>query len=102
VITNADIAHARATRYAGAPAVGLAFTTTVANTLCDITTANIGKPIGVLVDGKLVNVATIRERLTCGARGWALITGNFSHDDAKRIAATFPAEPADPLTINSV
>jgi hypothetical protein len=102
VITNADIAHARATRYAGAPAVGLAFTKTGANTLCDITTANIGKPIGVLVDGKLVNVATIRERLTCGARGWALITGNFSHDDAKRIAATFPAEPADPLTINSV
>ena len=102
VITNADIAHARATRHAGAPAVGLAFTKRGADTLCDITSANIGKPMGVLVDGKLVNVATIRERLTCGAPGRALITGDFSHDEAKRIAATFPAEPADPLTINSV
>jgi preprotein translocase subunit SecD len=101
VITNADIAHARATRYAG-PAVGLAFTKTGANMLCDITTANIGKTMGVLVDGKLVNVATIRERLTCGRGGRALITGNFSHDEAKRIAATFPSEPADPLKINSV
>ncbi len=102
VIANADIAHARATRHAGALAVGLAFTKRGANTLCDITSANIGKPMGVLVDGKLVNVATIRERLTCGAPGRALITGDFSHDEAKRIAATFPAEPADPLTIYSV
>ncbi|CAN5745917.1 hypothetical protein BH20PSE1_BH20PSE1_16710 [soil metagenome] len=102
VITNADIAHARATRYAGAPAVALAFTKTGANTLCDITTANIGKPMGVLVDGTLVNVATIRERLTCGPPQRALITGSFSHDEAKRIAATFPAEPADPLKVNSV
>jgi hypothetical protein len=102
VITNADIAHARATSYAGAPAVGLAFTKMGANRLCDITSANIGKPMGVLVDGKLVNVATIRERLTCGAPGRAHITGNFSYDEAKRIAATFPAEPADPLKINSV
>jgi len=102
VITNADIAHARATRHAGAPAVGLAFTKRGANRLCDITSANIGKPMGALVDGRLVNVATIRERLTCGAPGGALITGDFSHDEAKRIAATFPAEPADPLTIYSV
>jgi len=102
VITNADIAHARATRYADAPAVALAFTKSGANTLCDVTSANIGKPMGVLVDGKLDNVATIRERLTCGPPGRALITGNFSHDEAKRIAATFPAEPADPLKINSV
>jgi len=88
VITNADIAHARATRHAGAPAVALSFTKTGANTLCDITTANIGKPMGVLVDGKLVNVATIRERLTCGAPGRALITGNFSHDDAPCVNIT--------------
>ncbi len=87
MITNADIAYAQVTTYSDAPAVAITFTKSSANKFCDITSTNIGKPMGVLVDGKLVNVATIRERF---CEGKAIITGNFSSEEAKRIAAAFP------------
>jgi SecD-like export protein len=99
VITNADIACARVTTYANAPAVEITFTKTAANKFCDITGANIGKPMGVLVDGKLVNVATILERM-CDGR--ATITGSFSLNEAKRIAEAFPEGPIDALKVNSL
>jgi hypothetical protein len=102
VITNADIAYARATRYADAPAVEITFTKTGEIKFCDITSANIGKSMAVLVDGKLVNVATIRERFCGGTGGKAIITGNFSIEEAKQIAATFPDGPADAVKVNSV
>lgn len=92
VIRNADIAYAEVTTESNAPAVAITFTKSSAIKFCDITSANIDKPMGVLVDGKLVNVATIRERF-CG--GKAIITGNFSVEEAKRIAAAFPDGPAD-------
>lgn len=102
VIRNADIVYAQVTTYSDAPAVAITFTKTGEIKFCDITSANIGKPMAVLVDGKLVNVATIRERFCGGMGGRAIITGNFSAEEAKRIAATFPDGPADAVKVNSV
>jgi hypothetical protein len=102
VIRNADIAYAQVTTYSDAPAVAITFTKTGEIKFCDITSANIGKPMAVLVDGKLVNVAPIRERFCGGMGGRAIITGNFSAEEAKRIAATFPDGPADAVKVNSV
>ncbi|MGH8653652.1 MAG: serine hydrolase [Gammaproteobacteria bacterium] len=97
VIRNADIAYAEVTTESNAPAVAITFTKSSAIKFCDITSANIDKPMGVLVDGKLVNVATIRERF-CG--GKAIITGNFSVEEAKRITAAFPDGPADAVVMD--
>lgn len=99
VITNADIAYARVTTWSNAPAVGLTLTKTAADRFCDITDANIGKPIGVFVDGKLVNVALIPHRI---CEGNVIITGSFSGEEAKRIAKGFPDGSTDALKANSV
>jgi hypothetical protein len=99
VITNADITCARATTHANAPAVEVTLIKTAAQKFCEITGATLGKPIGVFVDGKLVNVATIREKF-CDGR--VTITGSFSLDEARRIAEAFPEGPPDALRVNSV
>lgn len=55
-----------------------------------------------MVDGKLVNVATIRERFCGRNAGRAIITGKLLRRGSKRIAAAFPDGPADALTVMSV
>jgi preprotein translocase subunit SecD len=87
VLTNADIAFARVTTSSDRPAVEITFTKEGAKKFADITAANLNKPLGILVDGTLVSAPTIRETITGGK---AIITGNFSVDEAKRIAAGFP------------
>jgi hypothetical protein len=99
VITNADIACARVTTYANAPAVEITLIRTAAQKFCEITGATLGKPIGAFMDGKLVNVARIGEKF-CDGR--VTITGSFSLDEARRIAEAFPEGPPDALRVNSV
>lgn len=94
VITNADIVYARAitTTTSDAPAVVITLNKMAANKFCGLTRGSIGKLMSIFVDGKLVNVVTIREKM-CG--GILTITGNFSAEEAKRFVAAFPDGPAD-------
>lgn len=49
----------------------------------DITTANIGKPIAIFLDGQLISAPTVQAAITDGT---AIITGNFSVQEAKDLA----------------
>ena len=99
LVTNADIVYTQATTYEGEPAVGITLNKTVAKRFCGFTGTGIGKTLGVLVDGKLVNVASIPHAL-CG--GVFTITGKFSVEEAERIASAFPDGPTDALKVFSV
>jgi hypothetical protein len=99
VITNADVVYTQATTYEGEPAVGITLNKVAAKRFCDFTSTSIGKLLGVLVDGKLVNVASIPPAL---CEGVFTITGKFSVEEAKRIASAFPDGPTDALKVFSV
>lgn len=49
----------------------------------DITTANIGKPIAIFLDGQIISAPTVQAAITDGT---AIITGNFSVQEAKDLA----------------
>jgi hypothetical protein len=98
-ITNADIAYAQATTHSGVPAVAVTLDKPAADRFCGVTGTRVGKPMGVFVDGKLVNVALIPNPICDGN---VILTGRFSADEAKRIAAAFPEGPADALKAHSV
>lgn len=99
VISNADIVYTQAITHAGEPAVGITLNKTATKRFCKFTRAAIGKPLGALVDGKLVNIASIPHAI-CG--GVVTTTGNFSVEEAKRIASAFPDGPADAFKVFSV
>jgi len=48
-----------------------------------ITGANVGKPIAIFLDGQLLSAPTVQAAITDGV---AIITGNFTTDDAKQLA----------------
>jgi preprotein translocase subunit SecD len=63
--------------------VRLQFNSDGAKLFSDITTANIGKPIAIFLDGQLLSAPTVQSAITDGT---AVITGNFTVDDAKALA----------------
>ncbi len=67
----------------GRPDVKLEFTTKGARMFANITGANVGKRLAIVLDGELYSAPVIRERI---AQGNAEISGNFSIDEAKDLA----------------
>lgn len=63
--------------------VRLQFNSEGAKLFSDITSANIGKPIAIFLDGQLLSAPTVQSAITDGT---AIITGNFTVDDAKALA----------------
>lgn len=49
----------------------------------ELTTANVGKQIGIFLDGNLISSPVVQQPITDGT---AIITGNFSTDEAKALA----------------
>lgn len=49
----------------------------------DITSKNVGKPIAIFLDGKILSAPTVQTAITDGT---AIITGNFTIQDAKDLA----------------
>lgn len=49
----------------------------------DITSKNIGKPIAIFLDGQILSAPTVQTAITDGT---AIITGNFTIQDAKNLA----------------
>jgi preprotein translocase subunit SecD len=82
-ITNADVAAATVGESHGHPVVELLLTRTGREKLARLTQENVGKRVGMLVDGKLVAAPVIRAPII---QGRAIIDGNFSETEARRVA----------------
>ena len=83
-VSNAEIASAAVTRdFRGRPAVEVTFTSEGQTKMKQLTAAHIDKPLAVLVDGEVVCAPIIKAPVERAA----LITGDFSEQDATRIAA---------------
>ncbi len=65
------------------PAITLEFDSEGAQLFEEITERNIGKPIATFLDGEILQVATVQEKI---AGGEAQITGNFKMEEAYEIA----------------
>lgn len=67
----------------GEPTVQLTWNSEGDKLFSDITGANIGKPLGIFLDGQLISAPNVQNRITGGT---AVISGNFSIDEAKTLA----------------
>ena len=83
LITNDDISFALVVSLQGRSMVELTFTEAGSQKLAQLTQDNIGKRVGMLIDGKLVTAPIIRAPLL---EGTAVINGDFSDEEADRIA----------------
>ncbi len=67
----------------GGPSVGLEFNKDGAKLFEEITGRNIGKPLGIVIDNQMISAPTVQTKISGGQ---AVITGNFSVDEAKNLA----------------
>ncbi len=80
---TADIQQGRATIGGGDVVVRLEFNAEGTKLFGDITSKNVGKPIAIFLDGKILSAPTVQTAITDGT---AIITGNFTVNDAKQLA----------------
>jgi preprotein translocase subunit SecD len=82
-IANADFAAARAAADgSGKPAVEVTLTKDGAAKMRRITEAHKGRPLAILVDGKVIAAPSVKAVI--GEVAW--ITGNFTREEAERLA----------------
>ncbi len=67
----------------GKPQVALFFNSEGVTLFSDITTRNVGKPVGIFLDNLIISAPTVQQPITDGN---AVITGNFTIDEAKKLA----------------
>jgi len=82
----------------GKPQVALQFTNEGIDLFAKITERNVGKPVGIILDNYLVSAPIVERAITDGN---AVITGNFSVDEAKKLATSINSG-ALPLPIKLV
>ncbi len=89
-LTGSDVTGASVSfdQYTSAPVVNFELTQNGAKLFADLTRQNIGKPIAVFLDNKLLEEPTVREEITGGK---AQISGNFTVEAAQQLAARFNA-----------
>lgn len=82
-LTEADIAkaHFKKDRQTSQPTIDIDFTKDGADKMFKMTSAHLGKPLAILVDGKVICAAIVH--VTISER--ASITGNFTRKEAERI-----------------
>ena len=82
VLSNADIQEASARKTKDGFGIGITLTEAGGKKLAEITKNNIGRILGIVVDGKLVSAPTISAPITGGK---AFILGNFTQEEAMRV-----------------
>ena len=82
----------------GATQVAIQFSDEGAKMFEELTAKNVGKQLAIFLDNNLVSAPTVREKISGGK---AVITGNFSIDDAKQLVQRFNAG-ALPAPINII
>ncbi|MDO8664570.1 MAG: protein translocase subunit SecD [Candidatus Liptonbacteria bacterium] len=95
-ITSAQLAFDPNTQ---APQVSISFNTDGANIFEQMTAKNVGKPLAIFLDGSLIEMPTVQEKISGGQ---AVITGRFTVNEAKTLVERFNAGalPA-PITLIS-
>lgn len=69
----------------GQAVVELQFDVDGKRALAELTSANVGRPIAIVLDGEVLSAPTIREPILDGA---LMISGSFTHDSANQLAIT--------------
>ncbi|MBI3366700.1 protein translocase subunit SecD [Candidatus Roizmanbacteria bacterium] len=82
----------------GKPQVALSFNNEGVTLFADITRRNVGKPVGIFIDNFVISAPTVQQSITDGN---AVITGNFTIDDAKKLSIAINSG-ALPLPIHLV
>lgn len=80
---TADLQQGQGRLGSGSVVVRLEFNDEGKKLFGDITKANIGKPIAIFLDGQVLSAPTVNDAITDGT---AIITGNFTVDEAKQLA----------------
>lgn len=81
-----------------APEISLVFDDEGAKLFADITKRNVGKPLAIFLDGQLRTAPVIQTEIT---NGQAVITGNFTVDEANKLQRTIN-EGALPVPLSLV
>lgn len=84
-LTGKDVKKANVVfdQQTGKPQVALSFSDSGTKLFADITSRNVGKPVGIFIDNIPISTPTVQQPITDGN---AVITGNFTVDDAKKLA----------------
>ena len=82
-LSNADVQSARVLTGPNGQQIEIVFTKIGAERFAATTERLIRKPLGILVDGKLISAPVVMDKISGGK---AIITGSFSVEEAKRIA----------------
>ncbi|GEM_PF-2518977 len=85
VLSNADVAAAKVSGWQGERVVELTLTEGGRRTFAEVTTDHVKERMGILVDGRLVSAPVINAPILGGR---AIIAGNFTEQEAERIAET--------------
>jgi len=80
------------------PMVSLQFNDEGAKIFEELTTRNVGKPLAIYIDQQMISAPTVQEAISGGR---AQITGNFTIDEAKKLARNLNAG-ALPVNINLI
>jgi protein-export membrane protein SecD len=80
---NLKTANVQFMSQSGKPEVGIEFDSEGAKMFADLTKANVGKQIAIFLDGQVISAPTVQTEITDGK---AVITGNFTLDEAKKLA----------------
>lgn len=84
-LTGKDVKKATVTfdEQTGKPQVALSFSSKGADLFAQITQRNIGKSVGIFIDSIPISIPTVQQAITDGN---AVITGNFTVEEAKKLA----------------
>lgn len=84
-LTGKDLVHSRVEfdRNTGKPVVGLEFSSEGAEKFSEITKRNIGKQVAIFLDEWPLTAPVVQEEITTGK---AVITGNFTIEEAKKLS----------------
>ena len=90
LLTGADVANARVSidQNTSEPYVSLELTAAGARQFTDLTSANVGRRLAIVLDGNLYSAPVIRERIPSGQ---AQITGGFNSEEATDLAIVLRA-----------
>jgi TonB family protein len=86
IVTSADVTSAQVIDAGGGRySVGVGFSATASIRLAESTKIHLGRPVAILLNGRVIAAPVVRSMI----RDSAVISGDFSKDEAERIAAGF-------------
>ena len=82
VVSNNDIASAQVIEGFGSPQILIVFTGAGAEKFSRATEKNIGRPLGIVIDGQLYSAPIVRQTISSPRM---IISGRFTQEEALRI-----------------